>query len=366
MKTRSLPLLLVPALLVVGEGGLEAKPSGLELPEGFSLAEFAKVPGARSMTRGPKGTIFVGTRGSKVYAVRDTDGDGRADSVKTLLEGLEMPNGVAVKGGDLYVAEVSKITRYPDIEDHLDAPKGEPWGPRFPTDRHHGWKYIAFGPDGWLYVPVGAPCNICEPDLPYASITRVSPDGKTREIWAKGVRNSVGFSWHPETKVLWFTDNGRDHLGDNEPDCELNRAPKAGLHFGYPYCHSGDVPDPKYGDERPCKDFVAPAAKLGPHVAPLGVAFYRGAMFPKAYKGRLFIAQHGSWNRSEKIGYRVMQVEIEDGKVKRYAPFVTGWLDQKTGEVSGRPVDVFELPDGSVLISDDSAGRLWRVTYSAD
>jgi glucose/arabinose dehydrogenase len=240
-----------------------------------------------------------------------------------------------------------------------------------PSDRPHGWKYIAFGPDGLLYVPVGAPCNICERPDPYAAILRMKPDGSGREVFARGVRNTVGFDWQPGTGVLWFTDNGRDALGDDRPHDELNRAPAPGLHFGYPYCHEGSIPDPEFGAGRSCADFVPPAQKLGPHVAALGLAFYTGTMFPPEYRGQLFVAQHGSWNRSAEVshtGYRVMLVRIEGDQVVGYEPFIEGWLGTAPGaavarQAWGRPVDVLQLPDGSLLISDDRAEVIYRVVY---
>lgn len=343
--------------------------STLNLPEGFEISVYAdSIENARSMTMSPSGVLYIGNRTEgRVWAAKDEDGDYKVDKKWIIAEGLNMPNGVAFKDGALFVAEVSKLWRYDDIEANLDNPP-EPVliYDNYPTDKHHGWKYIAFGPDGKLYVPVGAPCNICESKNEiYASITRMDPDGSNREIFAEGVRNTVGFTWHPETNVMWFTDNGRDMLGDNMPPCELNKAPEAGMHFGYPYCHGGDIADPEFGEKYPCSDFVAPAQKLGPHVAPLGLKFYTGEMFPENYKGSLFIAEHGSWNRSKKIGYRIMQVKVEDGKAVSYEPFIEGWLNDEAQEAWGRPVDVLMLEDGSMLISDDRAGVIYRVSYSA-
>jgi len=276
-----------------------------------------------------------------------------------------MPNGVAFYKGDLYVAEVDKLWLFKNIENNLDNP-GEPIliYDNYPKDKHHGWKFIAFGPDDKLYVPVGAPCNICESkDEIYASITRMDPDGSNREVFAHGVRNTVGFTWHPQTGEMWFTDNGRDMLGDNIPPCELNRAIKIGQNFGYPYCHGGDIGDPEFGAKFPCSDFVFPARNLGPHVAPLGLKFYTGNMFPDEFKGDLFIAEHGSWNRSKKIGYRITRVKIDNNKAISYEPFIYGWLDEEEQEAWGRPVDVLILKDGSMLISDDKADVIYRVSY---
>lgn len=338
----------------------------IKLPAGFTIDVFAEVENARSLAMSPSGVIYVGNKDKdKVYAVKDTDGDFKADKRWTIASGLNMPNGVAFKDGDLYIAEVSKISKIAGIESKLaNPPKPQVINENYPTDTHHGWKYIAFGPDGKLYVPVGAPCNICEPkDEIYASITRINPDGSGREIYAKGVRNSVGFTWHPTTKELWFTDNGRDMLGDDIPSCELNHAPKEGMHFGYPYCHEGSVKDPEFGNKRPCSDFVAPADKLGPHVAPLGLKFYSGDQFPSQYKNQLIVAEHGSWNRSKKSGYNLTLVKMSNNKVTGHELFASGWLDEASQKVWGRPVDVLELPDGSLLVSDDQANVIYRIAY---
>ncbi len=337
----------------------------VRLPAGFHIELYAApVPGARSMSRGTQGTLFVGTRKvGKLYAVVDRNGDHRADEVIVLDDGMNMPNGVAFRDGDLYVAEVNRVLRYENIEARLhDPPKPVVVNTGFPSDRHHGWKFIRFGPDGRLYVPVGAPCNICESEDPrYASILRMHPDGTGLESFAGGVRNTVGFDWHPGTGELWFTDNGRDWMGDDLPPDELNRAPVADLHFGFPYCHGGDLPDPEFGARRPCQAFVPPAMKLGPHVAALGMRFYGGAMFPEGYRKQIFIAEHGSWNRSEPIGYRVSLVRLQGERAVSYEVFAEGWLQ---GEKPwGRPVDLLVLPDGSLLVSDDHAGAIYRITY---
>lgn len=353
-----------PACRVHGRADL----TRIKLPPNFAISTFAeKVPGARSMTRGAKGTIFVGTRdggGGSVYAVVDAEGDGRADRVYVLKSGLVKPNGVAFKDGSLYVAEISRILRFDDIENRLaNPPQPVVVYDAYPKDEHHGWKFIAIGPDGLLYVPVGAPCNVCLKDDPrYASITRIKTDGTAPEVFASGIRNTVGFDWHPETKELWFTDNGRDWMGDDWPPDELNHAPKKGLHFGFPFC-TASRPDPEYGKGKDCSTFVPPERELGPHVAALGMRFYTGTMFPAEYRNQIFIAEHGSWNRSRKIGYRISLVRLKDGKAISYETFAEGWLDgQKT---LGRPVDVLVLPDGSLLVSDDYAGTIYRITYRA-
>jgi glucose/arabinose dehydrogenase len=341
----------------------------IQLPKGFSISVYAEVEDARSMALSSGGTLFVGNRSEdKVYAVKDTDGDFKADKKWVIASGLNMPNGVAFKDGDLYVAEVNQIHKFSGIESKLAAPgKSQIVYDKFPTEKHHGWKYIAFGPDGKLYVPVGAPCNICESkDAVYASITRMNADGTGLEVFASGVRNTVGFTWHPETKNIWFTDNGRDMLGDDVPPCELNTASKAGMHFGYPYCHGGTIKDPEFGSKKPCVDFTKPAQNLGAHVAPLGLKFYTGSMFPAEYKNQIILAEHGSWNRSKKSGYKLSLVKVDKaGTATSYTNFATGWLDDATQKAWGRPVDVLLLPDGSMLVSDDQAGVIYRIVYKA-
>jgi glucose/arabinose dehydrogenase len=332
----------------------------IRLPEGFRITLVSdQVPDAREMAWGERGTLFVGSNAAgKVYALDPASG-----KLRTIASDLQLPVGVAYKDGDLYVSAVSRILRLRDIESRLDSPpRPEVVYADLPRETHHGWKFIAFGPDGKLYVPIGAPCNICDedPDL-YAAIHRMNADGSGMELVARGVRNTVGFDWHPQTGELWFTDNGRDLMGDDVPDCELNRLEKVGQHFGFPYCHAGDVADPKFS-QRPCSEFVAPVVKLGPHVAPLGVRFYTGEQFPAEYRNNLFIAEHGSWNRSEKIGYRIKRVELNpDGSLKRQSVFAEGWLED--GDVWGRPADVLVTPDGALLVSDDYAGAIYRIDY---
>ncbi len=344
----------------------------LNLPDGFKVEVYADgLDGARSMAMGDNGTLFVGTRNEKtVYAVQDLDKDFKADHIKVLDSTLEVPNGLAFRNGSLYVAEVGRLLRYDNIESQLDSP-AEPIVvyDDYPTEFHHGWKYIAFGPDDKLYVPVGAPCNICDStvsDQRYATITRMDPDGSNREIYAHGVRNTVGFTWHPETKELWFTDNGRDMMGDDIPPCELNRVVEAGKHYGYPFCHGGIISDPEYGEQRPCEEFIPPVQQMGAHTAPLAVKFYSGDMFPERYKNYAFVAEHGSWNRSKKVGYRISLVELEDNKAVSYTTFIDGWLDDESQDQFGRPVDILFLKDGSMLISDDYGDAIYRVSYAKD
>ncbi len=341
----------------------------IKLPLGFKIAMYAEnVEGARSMALSPNGTLFVGTfqqRGKapgKVYAVLDKDGDFKADEVITIAENLNLPNGVAVRDGDLYVAEISRILRFDNIEENLTNPP-EPVviNDTYPTDKWHGWKFIRFGPDGKLYVPVGAPCNICEPDEIYSSITRINPDGSDREIYAKGIRNTVGFDWHPETKELWFTDNGRDEMGDDIPPEELNHAPRLGLHFGFPYRYGKAIVDPAFKTDMKDEDFQQAAIEMPAHTAALGMRFYTGVSFPEEYNHQIFIAHHGSWNRKQPDGYRVSLVKLRDNQAVSYENFATGWLIED--KYWGRPVDIEILPDGSLLVSDDFANCIYRINY---
>jgi glucose/arabinose dehydrogenase len=337
----------------------------VKLPPGFKIDIYVDdIPNARSMALSPQGTLFVGTRKTgKVYAVPDRNGDFIADEVVTLAKGLNMPNGVAFRNGSLYVAEVNRISRYDNIEKKIRlSPRPVIINNSFPRDKHHGWKYIAIGPDGMLYVPGGAPCNGCKKEDPrYSTIMRMKLDGSGLEIYAHGVRNTVGFDWHPLTQELWFTNNGRDWMGDNLPPDTLHHAPQKGLHFGFPYCHAGDIPDPKYGKMRQCNEFSKPALKLDPHVAPLGMKFYRGNMFPLPYRNHAYIAEHGSWNRSVPIGYRLTMAVFDKNHTPRYKTFAEGWLQNNTAW--GRPVDIIEMKDGSLLVSDDKAGAIYRITY---
>ena len=337
----------------------------INLPPGFKIAVFAMdIPNARSMVMSPDGILFVGTRrAGKVYAVLDRNEDYHADEVVTIAKNLNMPNGVAFRNGSLYVAEVNRILRYDNIEKRIHSPpKPVIITDKFPNDRHHGWKYIAIGPDEKLYVPVGAPCNICEKDnAQYATIMRMNLDGSGMEIYSHGVRNTVGFDWHPQTNELWFTNNGRDWMGDDLPPDTLHHAPQKGLHFGFPYCHAGNIPDPKYGRKRGCDTFAPPVMKLDAHVAPLGMKFYTGNMFPSRYRNQIFIAEHGSWNRSVPIGYRITLAVFDNSNTARYQIFADGWL--KNNRAWGRPVDIIVINDGSLLISDDRAGVIYRIFY---
>ncbi len=340
----------------------------IRLPDGFVIEPFAEVPNARQMAWGERGTLFVGTRrDGRVFAVTDDDGDGRGERVREIASGLQMPSGVAFRDGALYVGAVSTILRFDDIEARLDNPPAPVVvTDRLPSDQHHGWKVLGFGPDGYLYAPVGAPCNVCRVDGYYGSVLRMRPDGSEIEVYARGVRNSVGLAWHPVTGELWFTDNGRDHLGDDLPPCELNRARESGLHYGFPFCHAGTLMDPNLGGDGECTASEPPAQALGPHVAPLGLAIHSGTNVPDSYRGAVFIAEHGSWNRTRKIGYRITVVRLADDHrtALGYETFADGWL--KNERAWGRPADVLEAPDGSLMVSDDTAGKVYRIRYVGD
>jgi glucose/arabinose dehydrogenase len=335
----------------------------IQFPAGFHIEVLARIPNAREMVLGDNNVLYVGSmQEGKVHALV-LDKNYQAQKLHVIAAGLHLPAGVAYRDGNLYVSAVERILRFDDIEKHLaDPPKPTVVRADLPRDAHHGWRFIAFGPDGWLYVPVGAPCNICEPDPPrYAAILRMQPDGSRLQVFARGIRNTVGFDWDPKSKELWFTDNGRDMLGDESPPDELNHAWKADMNFGYPYCHGGNIADPEFGAKRPCADFTPPVQNLGPHVASLGMRFYTGKQFPAGYRNQVFIAEHGSWNRSKKIGYRISVVKLEGGRAVSYTPFASGWLQ---GEKAwGRPADVLVLPDGSLLVSDDLSGTIYRIVY---
>lgn len=371
-KTFNLTLLTLFASLLSSTAQCAIQLEKLKLPAGYQISVFANdVKNARQMAISEHGIVFAGSReAGLVHAMIDDNQDGKADKVLIVAQGLNMPSGLTIYKGDLYVAEVDRILKYADIEQNyqnLSAP--EVVVSDLPSEKHHGWKYIDFGPDGWLYVPVGAPCNICETnggerfDNPiYASILRFNLATGERQWVAKGVRNSVGFDWHPQTKQFWFSDNGRDMLGDDIPPCEINAVQQLGEHFGYPYFHGGSFPDPEFSKGKSMADYSAPKLNLMAHVAPLGVHFYHSKMFEAKMQNRLFVAEHGSWNRSQKSGYRVMMATIDAGKVTAYEPFVEGWLEDDNS-AWGRPAAITTMADGSLLIADDFANVIYRVTY---
>jgi glucose/arabinose dehydrogenase len=336
----------------------------LKLPKGFKIEVYASgIANARSLRLGEKGTVFVSNRVlDKVYAVVDRGGK---RETKVIASGLDRPNGLAFHKGTLYIAEGTKISKLENIEDSLDnPPKPVVIYSDFLNHQSHGWKFMGLGPDNKLYVNVGAPCNICEPPATNAQIRRINLDGSGAEVAARGVRNSVGFDWHPVTKELYFTDNGRDWLSEDLPEDELNRVTKIGQHFGFPYCHQGTFADREMGWGHSCNEFEKPVALLGPHSAALGMRFYTGKMFPSQYQNAIFIARHGSWNRTRKVGGDVIVVKLnKDGSVRSQEPFLTGFL--RNNEYSGRPVDVQIMKDGSLLVSDDYAGAVYRVTYGS-
>ncbi len=335
------------------------------LPAGFKIDIYNDaVPNARSLAMSPLGVLFVGTRQmGRVYALVDSNKDNKAEKVYTIADGLNMPNGVAYWNGDLYVAEVSRILRFRQVESHLEKPlPPEVVYQGYPNDLHNGWKYIRFGPDGKLYVSVGAPCNACLSDNPvFATITRLNRDGGDFEIFARGVRSCLGFDWNPYTGDLWFTDNGRDWTGQGQPPDELNRANMPGLHFGFPYCYGDALVDPELGSGQSCNEFTPPAVVLGPHVGAQGMRFYTGTMFPDAYRGQIFIAENGSTNHVPKVGYRIALVRLKGEKVISYETFAQGWLAGQTSW--GRPADVEIMADGSLLVSDDQNGVIYRISY---
>ena len=334
----------------------------LKLPKGFKIEVYASgIANARSLQLGDKGTVFVSNRQlDKVYAI--VDRQGKRD-VKVIASGLDRPNGLAFHNGTLYIAEGAQISKLEKIEDSLDnPPKPVVIYNDFPNHQSHGWKFMGLGPDNKLYVNVGAPCNICEPPATNGQIRRIALDGSSADAVALGVRNSVGFDWHPVTKELYFTDNGRDWLSEDLPEDELNRVTKIGQHFGFPYCHQGTFTDREMGWGRSCDEFEKPVALLGPHSAALGMRFYTGNMFPPEYRNAIFIARHGSWNRTKKIGGDIVVAKLnKDGNVESWEPFLTGFL--QNNEYSGRPVDVQVMKDGSLLVSDDYAGAVYRVIY---
>ncbi len=343
------------------------------VPDGFKIEVFAeKVDGARQMALSDTGVIYVGSRRpGKVHAVIDTDGDFKADKTVLIIDDLYMPSGLTYKDGDLYVAEVDKILRFKDIDKNYDkSPKPEVVFDNLPDKSHHGWKYAKFGPDERLYIPIGVPCNVCnEEDKRFGTIIALDVESGEFEYIATGVRNSVGFDWDPLTQEFWFTDNGRDWMGDDVPPCELNKVSKSGDFFGFPYVHGNSVKDPEFYSsfkkDKGNTDFVLPQWEYQAHVAPLGMIFYQGKQFPKEYQNSILVAQHGSWNRSKKVGYKIVNMQLDkDRNVIAQNDFVTGWLEGE--KVLGRPVDLITLPDGSVLISDDGFSIIYRVSYQAE
>jgi glucose/arabinose dehydrogenase len=336
-----------------------------KLPPGFKAEVWATgIPGGRAMARGESGKVYVGTRGiGRVYEVTD---NGATRTSRVVVDKLTQPAGVAMRGGSLYVMAIDKVLRYDGIEKNPGvAPVDMTAAFKLPKEQHHNWKYIAFGPDGKLYVPFGAPCNICEPPSnEYAQIRRYNADGSGMEVIATGVRNTQGFDWHPATKELWFTDHGRDWMGDDTPEDELNRITKTGLNFGFPYCHANGVADKDIKKANACDGVTLPATTMGPHAAAMGVHFYTGSMFPAEYRNAMFVARKGSWNRTQKYGYDVVMVRTDaDGKNAKITPFMTGFLDPAKDEFSGRPTYFLQLPDGSLLVSDEQLGAIYRITY---
>jgi glucose/arabinose dehydrogenase len=365
-KIMLMPLLVFNTAWVLAQSGNDlGLINKLHAPIGFKLSIYAEnVPNARSLALGDNGVVFVGTGAEgKVFALEDADYDGIAEQRYTIAKDLYMPNGVAYKDGSLYVAEINRIIRYDHIIESLNKPpKPVVVYGQFPSDKHHGWKYLRFGPDGKLYTAIGAPCNVCKPDKPYASLLRLNADGIGFEIIASGIRNTVGFDWQPKTDALYFTDNGRDFMGDDLPPEELNKWSTLGENFGFPYCHGSELADPEFGKEQPCSQFTAPVWKFKAHNAALGIRFYRGKQFPAENQNQLFVAQHGSWNRTKPDGYRVALVRFKQNKPVSEEVFIDGWLT-KDDSVLGRPVDILEMSDGSLLISDDQAGVIYKVEY---
>jgi len=342
----------------------------IKVPKGFKVEIWAHgMPGVRMMARGSKGTIWAGTRSiGRVYEIKDKGGEREH---RILAQKLTQPNGVAFRNGNLYVMAINRVFRYDGIEDHPDVKPLELTDQfKLPPQVHHNWKFIAFGPDAKLYVQVGSPCNICEPDAEHGQIRRYvadgsNADGSNMEVVARGVRNTVGFDFHPKTNELWFTDNGRDWQAENGPEDELNRVSEMGQFFGFPYCHANGIPDMDFPKKDPCKGVTLPVALMGPHAAALGMRFYAGSMFPKQYQNSIFVARHGSWNRSTLFGFDVANVQVSaDGKGAKVTPFMTGFRDDKANKFWGRPTDVMQLPDGSMLVSDEQVGAIYRVSYS--
>ena len=339
--------------------------SSFKLPAGFKAEIWASgMPGARAMARAPNGKIYIGTRGiGRVYEVTD---NGANRTSRVVVDKLVQPAGVAFNNGALYVMAIDKVLRYDGIHTNPAAPAVDMTAVfQLPKEQHHNWKYIAFGPDGKLYVPFGAPCNICVPGQEYSQIRRYNADGSGMEVIARGVRNSVGFAWHPTTKEMWFTDHGRDWMGDDGPEDELNRMTKTGLNFGFPYCHANGVADADIKKDKPCDGVTLPVTTMGPHAAAMGAHFYTGSMFPAEYQNTLFVARKGSWNRTKKYGYDVVAVKMNaDGSNAKVEPFMTGFLNSADDSFSGRPTYLLQLPDGSMLVSDEQLGAIYRISYA--
>ena len=336
-----------------------------KLPPGFRAEIWASgMPGARAMARAENGKIYIGTRGiGRVYELTD---HGVTRSARVVVDKLVQPSGVAYANGALYVMAIDKVLRFDGIASNPAVAAVDMTAAfKLPPEQHHNWKFINFGPDGKLYVPFGAPCNICEPGAEYAQIRRYNADGSGMEVIARGVRNTQGFAWHPETREMWFTDHGRDWMGDDGPPDELNRMVKTGLNFGFPYCHANGMADRDFPRANACADVTLPVQTMGPHSAVMGLHFYTGAMFPAEYRNALFVARKGSWNRTQKFGYDVVIVHTDaQGSNPRIQPFMTGFLDASNDNFSGRPTYLLQLPDGSLLISDEQLGAIYRISYA--
>ena len=357
-------ILLLTVFIIINCNYSESFIKDIKLPPGFEIEIMSKnVKGARSLTLSKSGTIYVSTRIGNIYALKDYNNDNKIDKRYVIADNLNTPNGIDFHNGDLYVAEVTKILKYENIEENFENPKYKVIYSNLPEQYHHEWRYMRIGPDEKIYIGIGAPCNVClKKNNIFSTICRMNLDGSNFEIFAHGVRNTVGFDWHPETDVLWFTDNGRDWLGDNKPPDELNRAEKKGLHFGFPFLHGKNIKDPKFGDKiNNISKFIKPELELGPHVAALGMRFYIGKNFPEEYRNQIFIAEHGSWNRSIPIGYRITMGKKDSRGNLTYETFASGWL--RNNKKYGRPVDLEIMKDGSLIVSDDKNGYLYRIYY---
>lgn len=355
---------LMLALISIESSAQNIDVDKLTLPDGFSVSVYAEIENPRQLALGADNTVFVGSLRGSVWALINPEEDVRANEVVRVAEGLNTPNGVAYHRGDLFVGEINRISKIQNIDAKLNGLQPtETVTDKLPNRRHHGFKFLAIGSDDKIYLPVGAPCNVCEEEEIFGTLLKMNLDGSGMEIIARGIRNTVGFDFHPRSGELWFTDNGRDMLGDDVPACEINRLSEEGQHFGFPYIHQGDLPDPTFGGGHDPRDYTPPALKLGAHVAPLGLAFYKGEEFPDRFANTLFWAEHGSWNRSRKSGYRVMVGKLDDDHTSIIAtePFVEGWLEDQNNW--GRPVDILNMPDGSILVSDDMANAIYRIAY---